>query len=64
MSTKDEAMAVKPKWTASRLLHAVLLFIKIVWRKWDRVEVEQGKWVTLRISWSTAWTVSKGIWLS
>lgn len=52
------------KQDAKRVLAAVFLFLKIVWRKWDRVEVEEGKWVTLRIGWSTAWTVAKGVWLS
>lgn len=45
-----------------KLFNAVLLFLKIVWRKWDRVEVSEGKWVTLRIDWKTAWSVSKQIW--
>lgn len=45
-------------------LSAILLFLKIVWRKYDRVEVEEGKWVTLRIDAETAWTVAKGIWIA
>ena len=63
METKVQGQAVSPHF-AKRVLAAVFLFLKIVWRKWDRVEVEEGKWVTLRIGWSTAWTVAKGVWLS
>lgn len=47
-----------------RIINAIFLFLKIVWRKWDKVEVEDGKWVTLRIDCQTAWHVSKSIWLS
>lgn len=64
MNSTKEQQTTKSPLTANRLLCAVLLFLKIVWRKWDRVEIEEGKWVTLRIGWSTAWNVSKGIWLS
>lgn len=63
MEIKTQGQDVSPN-DAKRVLAAVLLFLKIVWRKWDRVEVEEGKWVTLRIGWSTAWTVAKGVWLS
>lgn len=63
METNIQRQDVSPN-DAKRVLAAVLLFLKIVWRKWDRVEVEEGKWVTLRIDWSTAWTVAKGVWLS
>lgn len=62
MSTNVQGQDVSPN-DAKRVLAAVFLFLKIVWRKWDRVEVEEGKWVTLRIDWNTAWTVAKGIWL-
>lgn len=40
------------------------LFLSIVWRVWDRVWIEEeGKEVTLRIDWKTAWTVAAGIHL-
>jgi hypothetical protein len=64
MKAQKTKLSTQPPLTANRLLCAVFLFLKIVWRKWDTVEVEEGKWVTLRIDWSTAWDVSKGIWLS
>lgn len=63
MSTNVQGQDVSPN-DAKRVLAAVFLFLKIVWRKWDRVEVEEGKWVTLRIDWNTAWAVAKGVWLS
>lgn len=53
MVTKVQGQDVSPN-DAKRVLCAVLLFLKIVWRKWDKVEIEEGKWVTLRIGWSTA----------
>ena len=62
MENNVQGLGVNPN-DAKRVLAAVFLFLKIVWRKWDRVEVEEGKWVTLRIDWITAWTVAKGIWL-
>lgn len=49
---------------AERLCRAILLHFKIVWRKWDRVEIEAGKFKTLRIDWKTSWKVSKDIWLT
>ena len=63
MENNVQGLGVNPN-DAKRVLAAVFLFLKIVWRKWDRVEVEEGKWVTLRIDWITAWTVAKGVWLS
>lgn len=64
MKIIKQEKTTNPKLKAYRFLLAVFLFLKIVWRKWDKVEIEEGKWVTLRIDWPTAWTVSKGIWLS
>lgn len=46
------------------LLSALWFFSQIVWREWDRIEVEKGKWVTLRIGWSAAWKVAKNIYMT
>lgn len=42
---------------------AIMLFFSILWREWDTVEVKEGKFVTLRIDWATAWKVSKIVWI-
>ncbi len=49
--------------TILRFYYACSLHFGIVWRKLDRVEISKGKWKTLRISWSTAWSVAKVVWL-
>ena len=50
-------------WYLYARIRFVALFLKIVWRKWDIVELEDGQKKVVRVTFKSAYEVAKTVWL-